>query len=45
LIEEGLRPDNPVAGHHTAREGFVGYRERVLIPHYHKLPWIPTDDQ
>jgi integrase/recombinase XerD len=46
LIEEGLRPDNPVGrGHYTARKGFGGYRERALIPHYHKLPWIPTDEQ
>lgn len=37
LIEEGLRPDNPGGrGHYTARKGFGGYRERALIPHYHK---------
>lgn len=46
LIEEGLRSDNPVGrGRYTARKGFGGYRERALIPHYHKLPWIPTDEQ
>jgi integrase/recombinase XerD len=46
LIEEGLRSDNPVGrGRYTARKGFGGYRERALIPHYHKLPWIPTDEE
>lgn len=46
LIEEGLRDTNPVGrGRYTARKGFGGQRERSLIPAYHRLPWIPTDDE
>ncbi len=44
LVEEGLRPDNPVGrGRYTAVTNFGGARERGLIPRYRKLPWIPTD--
>ena len=40
VIEEGLRPDNPVGrGRYTPGKGFGG--ERGLLPRYHKLPWIP----
>src|SRR5262249_59674348 len=46
LVEEQLRDDNPVGrGHYTPSNGFHGTRARGLIPHYHKLPWLPTDDQ
>jgi integrase/recombinase XerD len=46
LIEEGKRDHNPVGrGRYTPGKGFGGQRERALIPHYHKLPWIPTDEQ
>lgn len=46
LIEEGVRPDTPIGrGHYTAGTGFGGARERGLLPRYHTLPWIPTDDQ
>lgn len=46
LIEEGLRDTNPVGrGRYTASKGFGGQRERSLIPAYHRLPWIPTDDE
>jgi len=46
LMEEGLRPDNPVGrGRYTPGKGFGGHRDRGLIPHYQKLPWIPSDEQ
>jgi integrase/recombinase XerD len=46
LIEEGLRTHNPVGrGAYTPGKGFGGARDRGLIPHYRKLPWIPSDDQ
>jgi integrase/recombinase XerD len=46
LVEDGLRSDNPVGrGHYTPGKGFGGQRHRGLIPHFHRLPWIPTDDQ
>ncbi len=46
LIEEQLRPDNPVGrGRYTPGKGFAGARERGLIPRYRKLPWIPSDAQ
>lgn len=47
LVEEGLRTqDNPVRrGVYTPNRGFGGNRERGLIPHYQKLPWIPNDDE
>ncbi len=45
LMEEGLRPDNPVGrGRYTPGKNFGGL-ERGLIPRYRKLPWIPTDEQ
>ncbi len=44
LVEEGLRSDNPVGrGRYTPGKGFGG--ERGLLPRYHKLPWIPDDEQ
>lgn len=46
LVEEGVRETNPVGrGRYTAGKSFGGQRERGLIPRFHKLPWIPTDEQ
>ena len=46
LIEEGLRPNNPVGrGRYTPGKGFGGTRERGLVPRFTKLPWIPNDEQ
>jgi integrase/recombinase XerD len=46
LMEEGLRLDNPVGrGRYTPGKGFGGRGDRGLIPRYHKLPWIPDEEQ
>ena len=46
LMEEGRRSDNPVGrGRYTPGKAFGGKRERGLIPHYQKLPWIPNEEQ
>jgi integrase/recombinase XerD len=46
LVEMHLRPDNPVGrGQYAAGKGFAGARDRGLLPHYHKLPWIPSDQE
>jgi site-specific recombinase XerD len=46
LVEEGLRPDNPVGrGQYTEGKGFGGQRGRGLLPHFRQLPWIPSDEQ
>jgi integrase/recombinase XerD len=46
LMEEGRRGDNPVGrGRYTPGKAFGGKRERGLIPHYHKLPWLPNEEQ
>jgi integrase/recombinase XerD len=46
LAEDGLRSDNPVGrGHYTPGKCFGGQRDHGFIPHFHLLPWIPTDDQ
>lgn len=46
LVEEGRRVDNPVGrGRYTPGKGFGSTRERGLVPRYHRLPWIPTDEQ
>jgi site-specific recombinase XerD len=46
LIEDGVRTDNPVGrGRYTPGKGFAGKRDRGLIPQYHKLPWIPSEDE
>jgi integrase len=46
LMEEGLRPDNPVGrGRYTPGKGFGGERDRSLVPRFRKLPWIPTEEQ
>jgi len=44
LIEQQLRQDNPVGrGHYVPGRAFGGMRDRGLLPHYHKLPWLPSD--
>jgi integrase/recombinase XerD len=46
LVEQQLRQDNPVGrGHYVAGKAFGGMRDRGLLPHYYKLPWIPSDEQ
>jgi integrase/recombinase XerD len=46
LVEQQLRQDNPVGrGHYVAGKAFGGVRDRGLIPHYHKLPWLPSDEE
>src|SRR6266849_1614039 len=46
LVERQLRQDNPVGrGHYMPGKAFGGVRDRGLLPHYHKLPWIPSDAQ
>ena len=46
LMEERIRSENPVGrGRYTPGKGFGGARDRGLIPRYHRLPWIPTDEQ
>jgi site-specific recombinase XerD len=46
LVEQHLRQDNPVGrGHYVPGKAFGGVRDRKLLPHYHKLPWLPSDEQ
>ena len=46
LVEQQFRQDNPVGrGHYVAGKAFGGVRDRGLIPHYHKLPWLPSDEE
>ncbi|MGO8947922.1 MAG: tyrosine-type recombinase/integrase [Ktedonobacterales bacterium] len=46
LIEQQLRQDNPVGrGHFVAGKAFGGVRDRGLLPQYHKLPWLPSDEE
>lgn len=46
LIEEEIRNQNPVGrGKYTPGKSFGGKRDRGLIPHFHKLPWIPNNEQ
>lgn len=45
LKDDAIRKDNPVKhGVHTAAKGFGGAR-RGLLPHFKKLPWIPTETE
>jgi len=45
LVENQLRSDNPVGrGHYVPGNGFGGARDRGLLSHYQKLPWIPDDE-
>lgn len=44
LVEQQLLGENPVGrGHYVPGKGFGGMRDRGLLPHYEKLPWIPSD--
>jgi len=44
LLEEGLRPTNPVArGQRGARYGGIGASVRGLVPVQRRLPWIPDE--
>jgi integrase/recombinase XerD len=46
LVEQQLRETNPVGrGHYVQGKGFGGIRDKGLIPHYHKLPWLPSDEE
>ena len=46
LIEEGVRQRNPVGrGRYTPGNAFCGKRDRGLIPHYRRLPWIPNEEE
>lgn len=46
LVDEGIRPDNPVGrGRYTPNGGFGGARPRALVPRYTALPWIPDDGE
>jgi len=46
LIEQQFRQDNPVGrGHYVPGKAFGGIRDRGLLPHYHKLPWLPSDEE
>ena len=46
LVEEGVRPDNPVGrGRYTPGKAFGGHRDRGLLPRYRMLPWIPNQEQ
>ncbi len=46
LVEQQLRQDNPVGrGHYVPGKAFGGVRDRKLLPHYHKLPWLPNDEE
>ena len=46
LVEKGLCVINPVGrGTYVAGKGFGGVRDRALLAHFYRLPWIPTDDQ
>lgn len=39
LIEQGYRPDQPVG------RGRFSTSKRGLVPRYHRLPWIPGDEE
>jgi len=46
LMEEGVRANNPIGrGRYTPGKAFCSKRDRGLIPHYRRLPWIPTEQQ
>lgn len=46
LLEENQLAINPVGrGKYTPGKGFGGQRDRALLPRYHKLPWIPNEEQ
>lgn len=46
LVEEGIRPDNPVGrSRYTRHSGFGGARPRALVPRYTTFPWIPKEEE
>lgn len=46
LLECAVIEHNPVGrGHFTPGRAFGGTRDRSLLPRYHSLPWIPSDEQ
>jgi site-specific recombinase XerD len=46
LVDEGLMRANPVGrGRYALSRGFGGRGERPLIQKFHKLPWIPCEEQ
>lgn len=46
LMEEGVRSSNPVGrGRYTPRQSGPSQGQHALLPRYHKLPWIPTEEQ
>jgi site-specific recombinase XerD len=46
LIEQQMRQDNPVGrSHYVPGRAFGGVRDRGLLPHYQKLPWVPSDEE
>jgi integrase/recombinase XerD len=45
LQEQGLRENHPLHRRtYTQGRGFGGNRQK-LLPHYERLPWIPSDEQ
>ena len=46
LVEEQLVKVNPLGrGRYTLSKRFGGRRDRALIQRFHKLPWIPSEEQ
>lgn len=46
LVEDNGRETNPVGrGRYTPGKRFAGKDSRGLIPRFHKLPWIPNEQQ
>lgn len=46
LMEEGIRESNPVGrGRYTPGKAYGRARERGLLPHFTRLPWIPNDEE
>lgn len=46
LNNDGRRANNPIGrGRYTPGKAFCRKSERGLIPHYRRLPWIPTEQQ
>lgn len=46
LVEDSLILSNPVSrGRHSQSRRREGRSERPLIPKFHKLPWVPSEEQ
>lgn len=46
LIEESIRDTNPVERRRYTSGNVFGHKQtRSLVPRYHTLPWIPTEEQ